>query len=113
MDVLTKNALLTFVLASLICPVTGLASGDAAAGQEKAATCEACHGKAGHSVDPSYPDLAGQYKTYLIKALTDYRSGRRTNPIMAGFASQLSNRDIEDLAAWYASLKGLRNLSDG
>jgi cytochrome c553 len=62
-------------------------------------------------VDPNYPKLAGQYQDYLIKALSDYRSGKRTNVIMANFAGQLSNQDIEDLAAWYSSQEGLQDLS--
>lgn len=103
---------LGLAVAVSILPVTASASGNAAAGQKKAAVCEACHGKDGHSVDPNYPELAGQHQTYLIKALADYRSGRRTNAIMAGFASPLSNQDIADLAAWYASLNGLRDLSN-
>jgi cytochrome c553 len=86
------------------------AKGNAVAGQEKAQVCEACHGPTGISVDPNYPNLAGQHKSYIEQALRDYRSGRRTNAIMAGFASNLSNQDIEDLAAWYASHEGLRDL---
>ena len=93
-------------------PLTVSARGDAAAGQEKAKVCEACHGATGKSVDPNYPNLAGQHTDYLEKALGDYRSGRRPNPIMAGMASTLSDQDIEDLAAWYASQEGLRDLSD-
>ena len=77
----------------------------------KSATCEACHGKDGRGLDPNYPVLAGQYESYLIKALSDYRSGKRTNPIMGGMAATLSNQDIEDLSSWYASMQGLQDLS--
>ena len=87
------------------------AKGIPVAGQEKAATCTACHGNTGISIDPNYPNLAGQHSSYLIKALSDYRSGRRTNAIMASFAASLSNQDIEDLAAWYSSQEGLKDLS--
>lgn len=87
------------------------ADGDPAAGKQKAATCEACHGKEGMAIDPNYPNLAGQYESYLIKALSDYRSGKRTNAVMGSFAKNLSNQDIEDLAAWFASLQGLHDLS--
>lgn len=73
--------------------------------------CQACHGPQGLSADPSYPVLAGQYRDYLVKALEDYRSGARRNAVMAGFAGQLSDADIETLAAWYSSRKGLRDLS--
>lgn len=97
--------------ALLLAPLVAVAKGNPAAGQEKAATCVACHGKDGHSTDPTYPNLAGQHENYLIKALSDYRSGNRSNPIMASFAANLSNQDIEDLAAWYASQQGLIDLS--
>lgn len=82
------------------------AGGDAAAGKEKAATCAACHGADGVSQIPTNPILAGQYASYLEQALKEYRSGVRQNAIMAGFATQLSDQDIEDLAAWFASQKG-------
>lgn len=88
-----------------------LAKGDPAKGQEKAAVCEACHGKTGTSIDPNYPNLAGQHYSYLVKAMSDYRSGNRSNVIMASFSANLSNQDIEDLAAWYASQEGLKDLS--
>lgn len=91
-------------------PVELQAAGDPQAGQEKAQVCEACHGKTGESIDPSYPNLAGQHESYLIKALSDYRSGARDNAIMKGFAASLTNQDIEDLAAWYSSQKGLEDL---
>lgn len=100
---------LTLVLMSVSHAV--IAAGNPADGKQKAATCEACHGKDGHSVDPNYPDLAGQHESYLIKALSDYRAGRRSNAIMGSFASQLSNQDIQDLAAWYSSQQGLEDLS--
>jgi cytochrome c553 len=95
----------------LTLPLSAIAKGSASAGQEKAAICEACHGKDGKSMDPNYPNLAGQHKSYLVKALSDYRSGQRSNAIMAGFAVQLSNQDIEDLATWYSVQEGLEDLS--
>ena len=80
---------------------------DPAKGQKKAAeVCAACHGADG--AKPSAPDqpvLAGQYYDYLVQALSDYKVGRRTNPIMKGFAGQLSKQDMQDLAAWFASQK--------
>ena len=83
------------------------AKGNAEAGKAKAAqTCAACHGADG--AKPSAPDqpiLAGQYYDYLVRALTDYKIGKRNNPIMKGFAAQLSKKDIEDLAAWFSSQK--------
>ena len=92
-------------------PTTLLAKGDPAAGQSKSQVCQACHGIDGKSIAPIYPNLAGQHEDYLVKALADYRAGRRTNPIMAPMAANLSDQDIEDLAAWFASQEGLRDLS--
>ena len=83
------------------------ARGNAETGKTKAAqVCAACHGADG--AKPSAPDqpiLAGQHYDYLVKALIDYKSGRRNNPIMKGFAANLSKKDIEDLAAWFSSQK--------
>jgi cytochrome c553 len=103
-----KHSILLLLLVSA--PFTLQARGDAAAGQEKARVCEDCHGSTGQSVDPIYPNLAGQYESYIMQALTDYRSGRRTNAIMAGFALNLSNQDIADLAAWFSKQEGLQDL---
>ena len=77
------------------------AGGNANAGQALAEErCQACHGPDGNSTDPQYPRLAGQYADYLARALEDYKSGARNNPIMAGFAAGLSEQEIEDLSAW-------------
>lgn len=99
------------LLAAAALPATALADGRAEAGKEKAKVCEACHDPSGKIIDPSYPILAGQYESYLVKTLADYRAGRRTNPVMAPMAANLSDQDIEDLAAFYASLEGLKDLS--
>jgi cytochrome c553 len=105
----TLLALLAVILGSL--PGATLADGRPEAGREKAKVCEACHDPSGKVIDPSYPILAGQHESYLVKALADYRAGRRTNPVMAPMAANLSDQDIEDLAAFYASLEGLQDLS--
>jgi cytochrome c553 len=77
---------------------------DLAAGAAKAKEiCQACHGLDGNSATPDYPKLGGQYPDYLSKALRDYKSGARKNPIMAGFAGALTAKDIDNLAAYYAS----------
>lgn len=74
------------------------------AGKAKAAeVCAACHGADGNSASPDFPRLAGQHRDYLEKALRDYKSGLRKNPIMQGFATTLSKSDIENLAAYYAA----------
>lgn len=74
--------------------------------KEKAATCAACHGADGNSDTPAqsqYPRLAGQYHDYLARALHEYKSGERKNPIMAGMAAPLTAADIDNLAAYYAA----------
>ena len=106
---LIKNVSLALLLTAL--PITVMAKGDAKAGKAKSLTCQACHGVDGKSVAPDYPNLAGQYASYMEKALRDYRDGRRTNPIMAPMAAGLSDQDIKDLAAWYSKQEGLQDLS--
>ena len=94
------------ILAALLAlPIAAQAAGNAERGKQKAAQiCAACHGAEGNKpTDPSQPILAGQYYDYLVRALTDYKIGRRNNPIMKGFAGQLSKQDIEDLAAWFSA----------
>ncbi|MGH8503347.1 MAG: c-type cytochrome [Gammaproteobacteria bacterium] len=83
------------------------AAGDPAAGEKKAAPCAACHGPDGNSPAPNFPKLAGQHEDYLLRALEDYKSGARKNPVMAGMVAPLSEQDMEDLAAFYAQQKGL------
>jgi cytochrome c553 len=82
-----------------------LASGNPEAGKAKAAqVCGACHGPEGNKPSaPDQPVLAGQYYDYLVRALSDYKSGKRNNPIMKGFAAQLSAQDIQDVATWFSS----------
>jgi cytochrome c553 len=107
------KGLLTGVVAiALMSAFPVFAKGNAKAGEAKAAqVCAACHGPDGNKPsDPTQPILAGQHYDYLVRALTDYKIGRRSNPIMKGFAATLSKKDIEDLAAWFASQKS--NLHD-
>ncbi|MDB5811664.1 MAG: cytochrome [Betaproteobacteria bacterium] len=80
---------------------------DPAAGKEKSKVCAACHGENGNSQAPDFPKLAGQHGDYLVRALTDYKSGVRKNPIMAGQVANLKREDIADLAAYYSSQQGL------
>lgn len=79
-------------------------SGDSVKGKELSATCAGCHGEKGVSAMPNYPSLAGQLPTYTFKQLQDYKSGSRANEMMAPIASGLSDQDMADLAAWFASL---------
>lgn len=92
-------------VAGTLLPVV-VQAGDAAAGKEKSASCAACHGADGIATAPNFPTLAGQYESYLVNSLRSYRDGSRENAIMAGFATGLSDEDIDDLAAWFASQSG-------
>ena len=84
-----------------------VAGGDAAKGKEKAAVCSACHGADGNTpLSPEYPRLAGQPDDYLEKALRDYKSGKRKNPLMGPQAQNLSKQDMKDLAAYFSGLSG-------
>lgn len=106
-----KMLVATLATAAALVAAPALA-GNVAAGQQKSQVCQACHGPDGNGVgDPQYPNIAGQYADYLEKTLRDYRDGVRDNAIMAGFAGTLSDQDIRDLAAFYATQSGpLRNM---
>lgn len=87
-------------------PVAATA-GDVEAGKAKAAVCAACHGKNGIAQIPGYPNLAGQNEQYLVSALKAYKNKQRSGgqaAIMQGQAAGLSDEDIANLAAYYASL---------
>ena len=100
------NKLITFALlvASLCGYQVAIAGGDATAGKAiSEQTCQACHGVDGDGSNTQYPKLAGQHADYLVRALMDYKSGARKNPIMSGFATTLSKQDQKDVAAWFSS----------
>ncbi len=86
--------------------------GDATAGQAKAAVCGACHGMDGNSSDAQYPKLAGQSEQYIVRQLTDFKAGKRQNPIMMGMAAPLSTQDMHDLGAYFASKTPLPGVAD-
>lgn len=81
------------------------AAGDIDAGKAKSAPCAACHGADGNSPTTAFPILAGQYQDYLMRAMEDYQTGKRNNPIMTGFAAPLTEQDRADLAAYFSSQK--------
>jgi cytochrome c553 len=83
--------------------LSACSGGNPEAGKQKAATCAACHGADGNSPNPQFPRLAGQYEDYIVKALMDYKSGERKNPIMSGMVANLSAADIADIAAYFSS----------
>lgn len=78
--------------------------GDARAGKAKAGLCAACHGPDGISVNPLWPSLAGQHPAYLAKQIRAFRDGERVEPTMQPFVQDLTDQDVEDLAAFYAEL---------
>ncbi|MFC6789541.1 c-type cytochrome [Methylobacterium komagatae] len=95
---------LFLILAATLVPLTARA-GDAAAGKKRATACQTCHGMDGLSKLPEAPNLAGQVEPYLVKALTEYRDGKRQNEIMNVVAKELSDADIANLAAYYAGIQ--------
>ncbi len=94
--------LVTAFLSITFMPVL-LAQGDAAAGQAKSALCAACHGGDGNSALAVNPKLAGQNASYLVKQLQDFKSGARAGTTMSAMVLSLSDQDMQDIAAWYAS----------
>lgn len=82
-----------------------IVQGDAAAGATKAAVCGACHGPTGNSANAEWPKLAGQSPAYVYHQLKAFKSGERKNPVMAGQVAALSDQDMRDLAAHFATLK--------
>jgi cytochrome c553 len=106
-----KNVhLASALLASLLlaaASVAPAAEGDAAAGKRKTSMCAGCHGIGGYkTVFPEVyhvPKLGGQHAAYLVKALQEYKAGNRTHPSMRAIAAGLSDQDMADLAAYYAS----------
>ena len=86
--------------------------GDATAGQAKAAVCGACHGMDGNSSDAQYPKLAGQSEQYIVRQLTDFKAAKRQNPIMMGMAAPLSQQDMHDVGAYFASKTPLPGVAD-
>jgi len=86
--------------------VTGAGAADINAGKVKAgAVCAVCHGAQGLSTLPNAPHLAGQPEIYLTEQLKNYRSGKRSHEVMSVIAKPLGDQDIDNLAAWYASLQ--------
>lgn len=80
--------------------------GDADAGKKLVQACAACHGADGNSLAPNFPKLAGQNERYLLKQLKDIKSGDRSVPTMTGQLDRLSDTDLKNIAAFYASQKG-------
>ncbi|MCM2459159.1 cytochrome c4 [Pseudomonas sp. CG7] len=106
------NKLIVSLLLTLGISGVAHAAGNAAAGQAKAAVCGACHGPDGNSMAPNFPKLAGQGERYLTKPLKEIKDGKRVVLEMTGLLTNLSDQDLEDIAAYFASQKGSVGAAD-
>ena len=99
-----KKKLLALSLALAFTGTSGIlhAEGNISAGKEKAAACVSCHGDNGNSIVSTFPKLAQQHSSYLIKQLQDFKKGTRKNPMMSSIAMGLTDDDMVDIAAYYA-----------
>ena len=97
------KSFLFIALTALMFTSTSAIAGDAAAGKAKSAICASCHGAAGISANPLWPNLAGQKEQYLAKQIKAFRDGVRKDPMMAPMVASLSDDDIANLAAFYSA----------
>jgi cytochrome c553 len=97
--------LLLMGLAAIAAAAEPALGADAAAGRQKARQCQTCHGLDGIAKIPIAPHLAGESQIYLETQLKAFRSGKREHEMMTVVARDLSDEDISDLAAWYASIQ--------
>jgi cytochrome c553 len=102
---LKRTLLSTMIVALLGTAGVAWADGDIAAGKAKATSCAMCHGANGEG-SGSNPPLAGMKQAQFVQAMKDFKSGKRSNAMMKNLASGLSNDEVENIAAYYASLKG-------
>ncbi len=99
-------SIMIFTTLAVGCATHQAGAADRNLGKAKADTqCSVCHGKDGISQLPNAPHLAGQPEIYLVEQLKNYRSGKRANEVMSVMAKPLSDEDIDNLAAWYASIE--------
>jgi cytochrome c553 len=94
---------LTLLVLALAPAAVVHAAGSAEAGQAKSIVCAACHGVDGNSLNPEWPSLAGQNEAYLVRSMNAFKSGERNNVLMTAQAATLTDEDIADLAAFFAS----------
>ena len=104
-----KAAMLVVHLFASVCLLVAsdsvCSAGDGKAGRAKALMCQACHGLDGLSKTPDAPNIAGQTEPYLVAQLQAYKSGARKNDAMSVVAPSLSDKDIEDLAAYFSAIE--------
>ena len=95
------------VFLSLFVPGFAFAAPDSAAGKEKAGMCFGCHGAEGNSKNSNFPILAGQKPAYMVNQLRAFRDGKRENSMMQNMAANLTDQEINNLAAFFASVKNI------
>jgi cytochrome c553 len=101
------------VCAMLALTGVSVAAGNAKAGKAKATNCAGCHGVNGNSTNPAWPKLAGQNAGFIAKQLADFKSGKkRSDPLMVGQVASLSQQDMDDLGAYFASQTGTQGAAD-
>jgi cytochrome c553 len=99
-------AVASMTLAALQVQAESLVDGSAEAGKNKAITCAACHGAAGISANPLWPNIAGQSAPYLVAQLKAFKDGARNDALMTSQVMMLSEQDMADLAVYFESLRG-------
>jgi cytochrome c553 len=99
----TVTLLVSMMISNAYAAADTKSTGDAEAGKAKSASCAACHGADGNSVNPVWPNLAGQHEDYMVKQLLYFHSGERVNDTMKGMVEGLSEQDAQDLAAYFSS----------
>lgn len=109
MSKLTKIAAYASAIIIFAVSATAVAAGNPAAGKEKSALCQGCHGEDGMSAASSFPRLAGQYAAHIKKQIVDYQARLRRDDMMEGMADAVTDKqDLEDIAAYFASQKMMR-----
>jgi cytochrome c553 len=106
-----KKKLQILSISLALASATGIlhAEGDINAGKQKSMSCASCHGENGNSLVTTFPKLAQQHPSYLQQQLHAFKDGKRNNPMMSAIASSLSDEDIADLSAYYATQKITEN----
>jgi cytochrome c553 len=87
--------------------------GDPIAGKTRSELCQGCHGEDGNSLAPLIPKLAGQFSKYITKQIHDYQSGKRKHPIMSAIAATVSDSELADIAAYFASQPRMKGDGEG
>lgn len=113
-NTVTHTSTLASIIATMACMAftSAMAEGDAEAGKQKAATCAACHGMDGNSVNPQWPSLAGQHASYIADTLADFKSGKRSDVLMNAQAMILQDEDVADVAAFFEAQSATQRTAD-